>query len=188
MYLYNQILWKLAVQCRGVFWFTGKKRNFNKNNIDFSDCDNDFTSDSSSGIIQAISTLRQERRKRLRHKKNFQRCNLHCPERVIEEKRKELFDNYWKLGSRDLQRDYIRSCITVIPPHIRYPKNMDRQSFYFTINGHKVRVCKKFFILTLDISNRTINYSIFEKDRKCHLEKYCMFTCKRPRVLDSESD
>lgn len=133
----------------------------------------------------SINTLK-ECRKRMRRKKKrslniSQRCNLQCPERVVEEKQKELFDKYWKLHNIDLQQAYIRSCITIIPYKFRYPKNMQRQSFHFIINGHKVRVCKKFFISTLDISDKTIN-SVFEKiDKPTGLEKDFVCTCKMVR-------
>lgn len=90
---------------------------------------------------------------------------MQCPERIIEEKRSELFKDYWKLDSLDLQQAYIRSCMTVIPPKYQYykPKKTQKYAYHFTINGHKVRVCKKFFIATLDISGTTIKSVVGKK-------------------------
>lgn len=87
-------------------------------------------------------------------------CRMHCWDKINEEQRLTLFNSYWKLGNIQLQRAFIRSCMTDVSPKYRYTNAANprllNQAFYFTVDGVKIRVCKSFFIRTLDISDRQI--------------------------------
>ncbi|KAL0830179.1 hypothetical protein ABMA28_003636 [Loxostege sticticalis] len=88
------------------------------------------------------------------------KCRLKCCEKISEDQRQTIFNVYWKLGKVDAQRSFIMSCMTNITPRYKYtnasnPRNCN-QAFHFIVEGQSVRVCKTFFIKTLDISDRVI--------------------------------
>lgn len=72
----------------------------------------------------------------------------------------QIFETYWGLGDLQRQREFISSNITAIHPKYSYrAANSDRgikNSFYFTVNEKKIRVCKPFFRSTLNITDRPI--------------------------------
>ncbi|XP_062529653.1 uncharacterized protein LOC134200558 [Bombyx mori] len=87
-------------------------------------------------------------------------CRLKCCEKITVDQRQTIFDVYWNLGQVDAQRSFIMSCITNISPRYKYtnarnPRNCN-QAFHFLVEGQSVRVCKTFFMKTLDISDRAI--------------------------------
>ncbi|XP_064076612.1 uncharacterized protein LOC135194702 [Vanessa tameamea] len=87
-------------------------------------------------------------------------CSDKCSEKITAEQRQTIFDAYWNLGQVDAQRSFIISCMTDITPRYKYtnarnPRNCN-QAFHNLFEGQSVRVCKTFFIKTLDISDRVI--------------------------------
>lgn len=88
------------------------------------------------------------------------KCKWKCAMVIPEAKRRELFDNYWKLGDITRQREFIARSSEVIKPSHRFTmKNEPRtfnSAFFFNINDAKKRVCKQFFVNTLGISDRTV--------------------------------
>lgn len=109
-------------------------------------------------------------------------CRLKCSQRLSADNRTELFNNYWKLGNIDLQRAYIRSCMAEINPKYRYVRSHNSRrlnhAFYFTIADHKYRVCKTFFISTLDITDRTIRTVIAKTDKTGFVETDLRGRCR----------
>lgn len=94
-------------------------------------------------------------------------CKLKCLERINNAKRLELFNSYWKLGNVDLHRAYIRSCMEEVQPKYRYMQARQRRlnrAFYFTVDDQKVRVCRRFFMATLDISTKVVRTAILKSD------------------------
>lgn len=74
--------------------------------------------------------------------------------------RNTIFNSYWALGEIELQRSFIRNSMIEVKPKYKYtnaerPRNPNC-AYYFTVNGIKIRVCKKFFINTLDICDKII--------------------------------
>nr|XP_053611997.1 uncharacterized protein LOC128676083 [Plodia interpunctella] len=88
------------------------------------------------------------------------KCRLKCPENINDTDRTTLFQSYWSIGNIELQRSYIRSCMMEIKPRYKYTNadkpRLPNNAFYFTVNNIKIRVCKTFFINTLDICDRQI--------------------------------
>ncbi|XP_052755623.1 uncharacterized protein LOC128202420 [Galleria mellonella] len=87
-------------------------------------------------------------------------CRLKCCKKITADQRQTIFDMYWNLGQVDAQRSFIMSCMTNINPKYKYtnasnPRNCNK-AFHFVVEGQSVRVCKTFFIKTLDISDRVI--------------------------------
>ncbi|KAL4716699.1 hypothetical protein ACJJTC_004818 [Scirpophaga incertulas] len=88
------------------------------------------------------------------------KCRLKCCEKITVDQRQAIFDVYWNLGQIDAQRSFIKSCMTSITPRYKYtnarnPRNCN-QAFHFLVERQMARVCKTFFIKTLDISDRVI--------------------------------
>lgn len=48
-------------------------------------------------------------------------CRYKCNINIPEEKRKSIFDSYWKLGSWDLQTAFLCSCISLEDPVRKKP-------------------------------------------------------------------
>lgn len=97
---------------------------------------------------------------------NDKKCRHKCPTKVPEDQRKAVFDDFWKTGDLQRQREFVSSCMQAIEPRYQYKReNSNRKpnnSFYLTINGTKTRVCKIFFKNTLAITDRFLR-TVLEK-------------------------
>lgn len=56
------------------------------------------------------------------------KCKLKCSERISEDKRKILFNNYWSTGSLSQQRDFIAKHMTEIRRKYQYKKQTATES------------------------------------------------------------
>jgi len=91
--------------------------------------------------------------------KDCQKCRFRCSEKVPEEERQNIFDLYWQLGDYDKQRSFICSNVSVADTKgVHLDKKRSKAfSFYFTVSNVKQRVCKAFFLKTLDIGKKTVD-------------------------------
>nr|XP_022901104.1 uncharacterized protein LOC111414142 [Onthophagus taurus] len=89
-----------------------------------------------------------------------EKCKQQCSRKIEENKRLEIFNKYWSLGSLKSQREFIGRSMTAVTPRYQYKREgSTRQcnhAFHFVINEVNVRVCKFFFKATLDINDRPI--------------------------------
>ncbi|XP_072944630.1 uncharacterized protein [Epargyreus clarus] len=99
-----------------------------------------------------------------------EKCRLACSSNFSQEKRIEIFNSYWGLGSVERHRDFLNSCIRPleiasrrIKTYRRYPRQ-GNSAFYLLNDGNSVWVCKTFLINTLGISPRTIRTVIDAKN------------------------
>lgn len=103
-------------------------------------------------------------------------CRIKCPQKINDEERKRIFENYWSLGDINRQRDFIAKHVTVDKKvRTRRRKKTDNQeeesdeqsgssqsrrnftnTYHFQKNGIKIRVCKIFFLNTLSISAQVV--------------------------------
>mgnify|MGYP007063906257 CR=1 FL=1 len=89
------------------------------------------------------------------------KCKLKCSTKFTQLEREEIFKNYWSQGNIDLQRNFISRCMSTINPKYRYPtenrphRNLNH-AFYLENNEKNIRICKKFLVATLGITNRSI--------------------------------
>lgn len=90
-------------------------------------------------------------------------CKFKCFQNFSEEERKQLFTLYWGLGDIEKQRQYICNCMAIVEPRYRYVRiggtkgpRQPNNAFYFKKGDNQVRVCKRFFMNTLDINDRPI--------------------------------
>ncbi|XP_055904460.1 uncharacterized protein LOC129940227, partial [Eupeodes corollae] len=89
-----------------------------------------------------------------------EKCRFKCRENFNEDQRLMLFNKFWEFNDINLQRSYINSCMTKIAPKYRYSNAPNprafNHAFYFTVDNGKRRVCKTFFLQTLDVTDRVI--------------------------------
>ena len=90
------------------------------------------------------------------------RCRYKCSSNINEKQRQSLFDTYWEKGSYELQREFI--CQNVSVSQIKRPGCTPRRraistKFSFKIEHTFIRVCKTFFLRTLDIGKKTVDYA-----------------------------
>ncbi|CAH0716233.1 unnamed protein product, partial [Brenthis ino] len=88
-------------------------------------------------------------------------CRLQCRNKFSEDQRKEIFKSYWNLASLQRQRNFLCTCIELINISCRRIKNLDKPrtpncSFSLLNNGQCFKVCKKFLLNTLGITERTL--------------------------------
>lgn len=96
-------------------------------------------------------------------------CKYKCKERIEEEDRQRIFDNYWKLNSDYAKRQFIAQCLeSTERKYMRVNSKNCRSantSFNFSIGTpsssdselSKVRVCKRYFVRTLGIGEGAID-------------------------------
>jgi NAD-dependent dihydropyrimidine dehydrogenase PreA subunit len=93
------------------------------------------------------------------------KCRLRCPAKISEEARRVIFESYWGTASYIRQRDFICSHIiedekarcTVKEGMETRKREVSRQYWLPEKNGKLHRVCKSFFIATLDIGPKIID-------------------------------
>ncbi|CAG5040048.1 unnamed protein product [Parnassius apollo] len=94
------------------------------------------------------------------------KCKMECSTKIDEDCRKKIFAKYWGLGDITLQRNFINSSTKAIVPAFRFsgkekPRGYNN-AYYFVVDNEKIRVCKKFFMNTLDVNDRVIR-TVFQK-------------------------
>lgn len=91
-------------------------------------------------------------------------CRLSCKNNFNEPKGLQLFNAFWELADLQRQREFIVRHAQEIKSKYRYSstQNLTAQntSFYFEINGSKIRFCKTFFKSTLDLNDRVIKTAL----------------------------
>ncbi|CAH0553143.1 unnamed protein product [Brassicogethes aeneus] len=96
-----------------------------------------------------------------------EKCKLQCSQKISEEERQTIFNEYWKLGDLQRQRDFLATNMTLVSPKYQYKReNSHRQqnnAFYFVVRNQKIRVCKLFFKATLSINDRPIRTVVNKK-------------------------
>lgn len=91
------------------------------------------------------------------------RCRFKCNANASEPERQDIIKQYWELGSWELQSVYLNSCIKV--DDLRRKKYIGPRSKTLSCQNLFLdkRVCKKFFLCTLDVSNKRVTNVINKK-------------------------
>ncbi|XP_033103438.1 uncharacterized protein LOC117106195 [Anneissia japonica] len=90
------------------------------------------------------------------------RCVNKCNIVLSDDDRDTIFRNYWIMGDRQRQRDYIANHVCVKKNSRKTPgsrRNMTLH-YYFTVRDKRVKVCKAVFLKTLCIGEKTVTYTI----------------------------
>ena len=82
-----------------------------------------------------------------------------------ENQRKLLFDNFYQLGSIKEQRFFIASSVKAESIELSRTKNRHSRrrftnKYSFSVNGQRIKVCKEFFVATLNVTDALIRSSL----------------------------
>lgn len=110
-------------------------------------------------------------------------CRLKCSERFSELERKQCFDEYWALGSRDRRAMYVASLITILPKKTQKTDSRTVQRDYYCkykliINNEHKPICKECLCKTYGETKGFINIII---DKKKHSVSGVITADKRGR-------
>ncbi|XP_062577208.1 uncharacterized protein LOC134239069 [Saccostrea cucullata] len=102
---------------------------------------------------------------------NCSKCKLKCSTKVTEEKRNEIFKNFWSLGSYERQKDFVVSHIEEKKTRTyladdNQPVKKRRQvhrTYHFETDGSRTIICKKFFLATLSVGESYIDHAMKNK-------------------------
>lgn len=94
-------------------------------------------------------------------KKDCTKCKFHCRANFSENDRMVIFKEFWS-QSDDEKRHFYARTTTQIPTNRKRTTNMVSRkkhslSYFLPIDGQNIRVCKTFYLSTLDISQKRIN-------------------------------
>jgi hypothetical protein len=90
-------------------------------------------------------------------------CRFKCTIKISEDDRKKIFESYYKLASYERQRDFVCQMITSVTPVRSSGKKKISHQYYLPLGETRQRVCRDFFVKTLNISNKLIQYNMHKK-------------------------
>ena len=105
-------------------------------------------------------------------------CRNKCKTQITDDERAQIFHTFWKMGCLTQQRQYV--CNTVQKNEEKKPaitKPGSRRSstyeYFLQIQEKNVKVCKKIFLDTLDISDRFVATALTKQNSlgTCDAEK-----------------
>ena len=102
-------------------------------------------------------------------------CRLKCASRFTETERQVIHTGFWKLADNSLQRQYVSGNIEIAKT--KYRRVVEGSSrgenlwYHLTSNGKRMKVCKKFFMNTLDISDKFIRTTWKKANGRCAIDK-----------------
>lgn len=90
-------------------------------------------------------------------------CPLHCSNKLDNEDRRRIFEEYWQLGDWDKQTAFLHESIEVtnIKRKQKKPDSRRKHTRVFRLCG--VKVCKMMFINTLGITSARVNRAVDHK-------------------------
>lgn len=95
-----------------------------------------------------------------------EKCKLKCTTNVDETTRKQIFTEFYALGDKNHQRNFINACMEQRTARKYRNPNAKRNlnyAYFFKLDNKKIYVCKRFFKSTLDVTNTTISTVIKKK-------------------------
>jgi len=91
--------------------------------------------------------------KKDRIQKPLEICRMKCGEKIDEDIRITIFQEYWSLGTRDRRVQSISGLVEKREPKTTRKRKLDSTKtrevtylYYFEINGERENVCKKMFL------------------------------------------
>ncbi|CAK9293747.1 unnamed protein product [Gordionus sp. m RMFG-2023] len=90
------------------------------------------------------------------------KCKFKCGLQIVESERERVHSSFWRLGNDEKMEFYNKN----VERHYKSRATTKKQNSYkkysyfyhFIVNNVKIRVCKEFFLTTLDISQKRISY------------------------------
>lgn len=91
-------------------------------------------------------------------------CRNKCRSKILEDERIQIFYSFWTLGRLMQQRQYLCKTVKKIEKQSMHTKSCSRRrsiyTYYLHIHEKIVKVCKKMFLDTLDISDTVVATSL----------------------------
>lgn len=107
-----------------------------------------------------------------RNLKPLKNCRNKCIIKLNEEDRKNIFKEYWSLGTHDRRVTFIAKLITTKnTTRIRRRISESRRNrditidYWFEVRGERIQVCKDCFLKTLDEKEKFVKYVLINKSR-----------------------
>lgn len=96
-------------------------------------------------------------------REHIHQCRYNCNTQISDENRQTIFNDFWKLGSWELQTSFLNGAIELEPVKRKkltaiYSKGV---SCSYKLSG--MRVCKEFFMRTLDVTNKRLQNVVEKK-------------------------
>jgi len=107
-------------------------------------------------------------------------CKKKCTEKITEEERKRIHENFWKLSDPNLKNIYLSKLVKITPKlrerkRKKASKRRNRQSTrsysFIKLNGERITECQKFFFSTLDISEKRVRTILKKTTESGTIEK-----------------
>ena len=100
------------------------------------------------------------------------RCKLKCSEHLSDEQQQSLHKSFWNLGTELRRRDYVISHVRRTPT-VRKTLGRKKHSMSYSLPTECgiANVCKRFFLITLDISDFMVYYSLRHAERMVRLKR-----------------
>lgn len=80
---------------------------------------------------------------------------MHCRGKIAQSERERFFHYYYALPNITKKREFIDQSMELIIPKYSYKKDGSQRSsnyaYIFIVSNKRIRVCKQFFLNTLDI-------------------------------------
>lgn len=113
------------------------------------------------------------------------KCKFKCGQNFTEEQRQSIFTCYYGLGNYERQRQFICEMVERKEPSRKGKcKKKVSQKFHLVNEEKKVRVCRDFFLKTLDIGRKTVDYSLQRKTHGTYGRKDMRGTSSSANKLD----
>lgn len=88
------------------------------------------------------------------------KCRFKCSQKISDERRTCIHQQHWSLCDQEKRHFYIATTTRKDKVRSRRAENPNRKkqsySYYFTIDGTDTRICKEFYLKTLDIDEKRI--------------------------------
>lgn len=121
-----------------------------------------------SGQFYTTSTGRNFNKKQLQPPCT-DKCKYKCTIHFTNTMREKLLELFWLMADVSKQRAFIVKCTTVVMPKYKYQKEgstrLSNSSFFLPIDDVNKRVCKKFFMATLNIGDRFVRTALLKGGR-----------------------
>lgn len=94
-------------------------------------------------------------------------CRYKCSNLIDPETRQIICLDFWKLGNIQQQRNYIMARVNVhesVRTRVEQSRRLFTQEYYLIYLNQKYRVCKKFFLCTLNISEKMLRTTVSKAD------------------------
>ena len=92
------------------------------------------------------------------------KCRLKCTTVITQEQRNQLFERFWDINDYTTKRQYLVGCVKTESPLRCRTAGPSRKTgirkYSFTINEKVIKVCRLFFLKTLDISEQFLRTAI----------------------------